>query len=91
MLYSSNFFFCRVNTSNLTALEKIVHNNYTSTTIAIGNCVLDEGAVAGKKKLNITSFPGYVISVTVSDGKKASQFTQMLSVLEGDPPNMKLE
>jgi hypothetical protein len=90
-LYSSNLSFYRVNSSDLTEIETIVNNNFTSPTVAIGDCDLDAGAAPGKKRLNITTSPGYVVRVSVSDGKKTSTFTQMLSILEGDPPNVKLE
>ncbi|XP_061167319.1 sperm receptor for egg jelly-like [Saccostrea echinata] len=80
-----------VNTSVLDEIEIIVNNNFTSSTFAIEGCTLDAGPVPGKKKLNITTSPGYIVTVSVSDGKKSSEFSQMLSILEGDPPDVKLE
>lgn len=86
-----NAFFHSVNTSDLTQLETIVNSGFVDSTTAIGDCVLDADTVSGKKKLNITLSHGYVVTVTVSDGKKASKFSQMLSILEGNPPNMQLK
>lgn len=55
-----------------------------------GDCTL-VGVESGKGTLNVTTAPGYAVTANVSDGQKFSIFTQFLSILEGNPPNMLLK
>lgn len=45
----------------------------------------------GKRYLNITTANGYAVTVNVSDGQKSTTFTQLIGILDGDPPEILLK
>lgn len=45
----------------------------------------------GKRYLDVTTADGYAVTVNVSDGQKSTYFTQLIRMLDGDPPEMLLK
>lgn len=45
----------------------------------------------GKRYLNVTTAKGYAVTVNVSDGQKSTDFTQLIGILDGDPPEILLK
>ena len=82
------FLFPRTQTDSLTQLQSI-HDNSGS----VQPCVLDDVS-RGMTLLNFTmgtESHGYITTVTVGDGKKESNFTQLIQVRPGDPPAISLQ
>ncbi|XP_062590863.1 uncharacterized protein LOC134252407 [Saccostrea cucullata] len=66
---------------------KEIEDSFNDKTKSKDLCTLT-GNERGKRILNITTANGYAVTVNVSDGQKFSSFTQFLSILPGNPPDV---
>lgn len=57
------------------------------TSQPVDTTVLDRG----KRYLDVTTANGYAVTVNVSDGQKSTYFTQLIGIINGDPPEMLLK
>ncbi|XP_061167318.1 uncharacterized protein LOC133176177 [Saccostrea echinata] len=66
---------------------KEIEDSFNDKTLIKNLCTLT-GNKRGKRTLDITTAKGYAVTVNVSDGQKFSTFTQFLSILQGNPPDV---
>jgi hypothetical protein len=77
--------FIRFSSNDYQIIEESF-NNGTYTEL----CMLVD-VESGKGTLHITTERGFAVTAIVSDGQKSSMFTQFLSILERNSPNMILK